>query len=126
MTELFNALINKVSATYIEVLLPFLIVLGIWVYSHIRIDPQGKRYWFSAKYEAKKLQRKLDTIVTETRNNRTETLRLQILQYLDHRPDEVETICNIYAEYKKQPGEPNGYIDRRISEWRKKQGAGTE
>ncbi|GHV79798.1 hypothetical protein AGMMS49944_15890 [Spirochaetia bacterium] len=124
MTELFNSLINKVSATYIEVLMPFLIVLGVWVFSHIRIDKQGKRYWFSAKYEAKKSQGKLDTIVTETAHNRTDLLRLQILQCLDHRPDEVETICHLYAEYKKRPESPNGYIDRRVKEWRKKTGQG--
>ncbi|GHT66297.1 hypothetical protein FACS1894110_09730 [Spirochaetia bacterium] len=124
MTEVLSTLINKLPVTYIEFMLPVLAAAGVWVFSHIRRDKQGKIIWFSAKYEAKKSQRKLDCIAEGIAYNRTELLRLQILQCIDHRPDEIETICHLYAEYKGRPDNPNGYIDRRFNEWRKKTGQG--
>ncbi|GHV73280.1 hypothetical protein AGMMS49940_05820 [Spirochaetia bacterium] len=123
MADVLSALISKVSVVYIELMLPVLIVVGIWAFSHIRTDKQGKRYWFSAKYEANKSQGKLDHIIRATEHTQTDLLRLQLLQYFDHRPEEVETICHLYAEYKKRP-EANGYIDRRMDEWRRKTGQG--
>jgi hypothetical protein len=46
------------------IMAPVLIFVGIWVFSHLKRDKQGKPYWFSQIYEQKKQSRKLDSILT--------------------------------------------------------------
>jgi hypothetical protein len=59
------AIIEKMPAAYLMVWLPVLAAAGVWVFSHIRVDKQGKRYWYSRKYEDAKRNRKQDAIITE-------------------------------------------------------------
>ena len=63
MSGVLIALVEKLPAGFLMGFLPLLCVAAVWVFSHIRIDKQGKRYWYSQKYEDTKRNRKQDVIL---------------------------------------------------------------
>ena len=72
------ALIEKLPTGYIMAALPVAAVIGIWVFTHIRRDKQGKWYFYSQKYEDRKRNQKQDAILRGIDDNRKDTLQLKI------------------------------------------------
>jgi hypothetical protein len=68
MEKVAVEVIQKLPVWYLEVLIPILVVVGVWVFSHLRRDKQGKLYWFSRNYEDRKLVAKLDAIMVQADN----------------------------------------------------------
>jgi hypothetical protein len=65
MNDVLIRLIEKLPAGYVMVLIPAALAAGIWVFTRIRRDKQGKIYWYSPKYEDLKRNRKQDKILNE-------------------------------------------------------------
>jgi hypothetical protein len=108
MSEVLIALVQKVSAEFVMGFVPLLCIGSVWVFTHIRIDKQGRRYWYSQKYEDTKRNKKQDGILHELRDVRLDLMKTQILSTelsLDMR-------LSIYDTYKKLGG--NSYIDEYV------------
>ena len=78
MENVIIALIDKLPPGYLMTALPVVIVIGIWVFAHIRRDKQGKLYFYSQKYEDKKRNKKQDAILRLLEENCKDTLQLQV------------------------------------------------
>jgi hypothetical protein len=117
MEEVAVEVIHKLPVWYLEVLIPILIVVGVWVFSHLRRDKQGKLYWFSRNYEDKKLVAKLDTITKQADDVNRRTSRLEILDLIVHRPQARDLILQKYDDYKTHGW--NSYIDTVVEEWKR-------
>jgi hypothetical protein len=63
MWESIAAMFNELPALYRMVILPCLIICGVWVFSHLKRDKQGKLYWHSNIYEQKKHTGKIDKVL---------------------------------------------------------------
>jgi hypothetical protein len=66
MHTVLISLVEKLPAGYLMALLPVCLVSGIWLFTHIRRDKQGKMYFYSQKYEDLKRNRKQDAIRTSS------------------------------------------------------------
>ena len=108
MSEVLTVLVNKLPAGFLMVFMPLLCISGVWVFSHVRTDRQGKRYWYSQKYEDTKRNRKQDVILKELHETKLDLMNLQILS-TELAPN---TKLSIYDEYKKLGG--NSYIDEYV------------
>jgi hypothetical protein len=102
---------------YLMVFIPVFIVVGLWAFSHIRIDKQGKRYWYSQKYEDSKRNRKQDDIlktINESKqqfiDTRKDVLQLQICSA--DLPDTAKRLA--YWAYKKLGH--NSWVDQYVVE----------
>ena len=78
MEHIVVALIDKLPQGYVMAALPAAVILGLWVFTHIRRDKQGKLYFYSQKYEDKKRNKKQDTILRLLEENCKDTLQLQV------------------------------------------------
>jgi hypothetical protein len=67
MAGVATTLIGKLDGWYVELLIPCLIAVGIWLVMHLRRDKQGKLYFYRESYEKKKTQNKLDAIIESVR-----------------------------------------------------------
>jgi hypothetical protein len=63
MAQVLIALIDKFDGWYLMILLPVLVVVFIWVISHMKRDKQGKLYWYKSDYQEKKTHNKLDALL---------------------------------------------------------------
>jgi hypothetical protein len=116
MEEVAVEVVQKLPVWYLEVMIPILVVVGVWVFSHLRRDKQGKLYWFSRGYEDRKLVSKLDAIMSQADNVERRTSRLEILDLISHKPQAVDLILQKYDEYKKRGW--NSYIDTVVQHWK--------
>lgn len=74
IAEIFNGF----PVGYRMVMLPLLIIVGLWVLAHIRRDRQGKIYFHSNVYEQKKHTAKLDKVLETVEHMSMDMLRLQL------------------------------------------------
>jgi hypothetical protein len=118
MDDVSVEVVKKLPEWYIEIMLPFIIVFGVWVFSRLRRDKQGKLFWYRRSYEERKHTNKLDKISEFIENIEKRTSRLELLDLLSHCPEKREVILNKYDEYKKHGY--NSYIDTVISDWKDK------
>jgi hypothetical protein len=126
MWETIQVLINGLPEWYLMVLVPALIATGIWVFTHLKRDKQGKLYWFSKAYEQRKHTKKLDLVlasigehgasikVLEENVNRfskdNSAVQMFILKSTianEQLPDEERMLA--YDEYKRRGG--NSWVD---------------
>jgi len=119
MDEVAIAVVQKLPAWYLELMLPVLAAAAIWVFSHLKRDKQGKLYWFSRAYEDRKNNKKLDEIMAKTEEVSKRTSRLELLDLISHRPRAKDVILPKYDEYKKKGY--NSYIDSIVGKWRGEQ-----
>ena len=115
MEDVLIALVEKLPMGYLMGILPVLIILGLWAFSHIRIDKQGKRYWYSQKYEDHKRNRKQDDIlkaITESKQQFIDT-RKDILQLQICSPD-LPDIAKRLAFWEYKTLGHNSWIDQHV------------
>jgi hypothetical protein len=117
MNDVITLLINKLPSWYLEVLIPILLIAGVWVCSHIRRDKQGKLYWFRTSYENRKQGTKLDKILEVVNKIEMRVDRLELLNLIEHHPEQKEIVLNKYDEYKREGG--NSYMDEVVSEYKR-------
>ena len=110
MNEVLIALINKLPAGFLMGFLPLLCIAAVWVFSHIRVDKQGKRYWYSQKYEDTKRNRKQDVILEAVSNLDEEVLLLKICS--SGLPDVAQR--EGFLKYKKRGH--NSWVDKHVVE----------
>ncbi len=65
MDTVLTELIRKLPHTYLMGLVPAVLIIGLYVFAHIRRDKHGKMYFYSQKYEDSKRNRKQDRILEE-------------------------------------------------------------
>jgi hypothetical protein len=116
MDEVAIEVVHKLPAWYLELMLPVLAAAGIWVFSRLKRDKQGKLYWFSRAYEDRKNNKKLDEIMAKTDEVSKRTSRLELLDLISHRPNAKDIILPKYDEYKKKGY--NSYIDIIVEKWK--------
>jgi hypothetical protein len=116
MEEVAVEVVLKLPVWYLELIIPVLAVVGVWVFSHLRRDKQGKFYWFSRAYEDRKHSAKLDIIMASVEDVCRKTTRLEILDLVSHKPQARDLIFQKYDEYKKRGW--NSYIDTVIDHWK--------
>jgi hypothetical protein len=116
MKEIALEVVKKLPIWYLEMLIPIIIVIGIWVFSHLRRDKQGKLYWFRRNYEDRKLIGKLDDIMKNAEDMKRRVMRLELLDLISHKPRARETILTEYDKYKKEGF--NSYMDDVVKDWK--------
>jgi hypothetical protein len=121
MWGVIEALIGRASDEFLAVAFPFVIIAGIYVFSHLRVDKQGKRYWYSQKYEDLKRNKKQDKIldfIVDTRKELTNVdqrvCRTEIMDAIS-RGEDIRIVSDIYDKYKAMGG--NSYIDRKYNDY---------
>jgi hypothetical protein len=122
MEQIGISLIEKLDGWYIELMIPVLIGIGIWLLTHLRRDKQGKLYLYRESYEKKKTQKKLDDsakkldmIVEDSGRNRLGIMRLEILNLIQHAPDQDIKIRELYEKYREIGG--NSYLADIYRKW---------
>jgi hypothetical protein len=78
MWETISNLIDKLPSWYLQVLVPILVAVGIWIFAHLRRDKQGKLYFHSSIYEQKKHSAKIDKVIDTVEHMSLDMLRLQL------------------------------------------------
>jgi hypothetical protein len=121
MEQIGISLIEKLDGWYIELMIPVLLAVGIWLLTRLRRDKQGKLYFYRNSYEEKKTQNKLDKIVEDSGRNRMGILRLEILNLIQHAPDNEIKIKELYEKYSQMGG--NYYLADIYEKWQKQKGA---
>jgi|LSPZ01.1.fsa_nt_gi hypothetical protein len=120
--ETANKLIDKLPAEYFMVLIPILLVVGIfWILPRIKRDKNGKLYFYSQIYESKQQSTKIKENFGELKECLTrlelDNQRLRILNLIQHSPNEKIAINAEFDDYLKKGG--NSYIVAIVEEWRK-------
>jgi hypothetical protein len=121
MEDAIKAAIDKLPPGYIMAILPFLVILAVWLFTHVRHDKQGRIYFYRDDYEKKKQNTKLDIILKEAQHINLRVLRLEILENIHNAPEKVEVISGLYDYYKKTGGD--SYIETIVAAWRQKYAA---
>jgi hypothetical protein len=121
MWGVIEALIGRLPDEMIAWLVPVLLAVGVWVFTHLRVDKQGKRYWYSQKYEDLKRNKKQDKIldlVTMTKEEMSlldiRLLRIEIMDSIA-RGDSIRVVSDLYDKYKAIGG--NSYIDHKYNDY---------
>jgi hypothetical protein len=78
MENVAAKLIDKLPVEYLMVLVPFLLIVAVWLFVHIRRDKQGKIYFYSQKYEDRKRNRKQDEMLKLVKEDHKNILQLEI------------------------------------------------
>ena len=129
MENIAIALIGKVPEWYVMVFLPLGIICGIWVFSHLRRDKQGKLYWFRKSYEDRKQNKKLDAILQNMKEQDVQIVkhtsqlleldkrlsRIEILDLISHKPHSRDVIFEKWDEYQGKGY--NSYIGGVVADW---------
>jgi hypothetical protein len=110
MDNVLISLVEKLPSGYLMALIPVLVVCGIWLFTHIRRDKQGKIYFYSQKYEDKKRNRKQDLILEKAGNLEKDVLQLQVCAV--ELPPTAKRLA--YHKYKKLGY--NGWMDEYVVE----------
>lgn len=71
-------------------------------------------------YLEEKLNDKIDIISEITKENRLAVLRVELNQLIHDDPENVDTICKLFEEYKNVGG--NKYMDLKFDKWKAEQG----
>jgi hypothetical protein len=108
MSEVFVALVEKLPVGFLMGFLPIMCAAGVWGFAHIRVDKQGKRYWYSQKYEDTKRNRKQDVILKAVSGLDEAVLQLQICS--DELPDTAQR--DSFLKYKERGY--NSWVDKHV------------
>jgi hypothetical protein len=71
-------------------MLPVLVAVAIWCFTHLRRDKQGRLFWYSQIYESRKHDGKIDRLVSNVESISTDILKLTF--YNDNLPT-AERLC---------------------------------
>jgi hypothetical protein len=110
MENVAIALIEKLPEGYLMAALPVIAVIGIWIFTHIRRDKQGKWYFYSQKYEDRKRNKKQDAILRGIEDNGRDVLQLQVCAV------DLPKVAkrSAYCKYKQRGY--NGWMDDYVVE----------
>lgn len=71
-------------------------------------------------YLENKVNHKIDDLAEITKENRLAVLRVELNQLIHDDPDNEDTICKLFEEYKKAGG--NKYMDLKFDKWKAERG----
>jgi predicted RNase H-related nuclease YkuK (DUF458 family) len=117
MENIVVSIIDKLPQGYVMAALPVAVVVGVWVFTHIRRDKQGKWYFYSQKYEDRKRNKKQDVILQEIKSSKQtfEDVRKDVLQLQICAVNLPKTARRqAYIKYKQS--EYNGWMDEYVVE----------
>lgn len=77
----------------------------------------GEWVWKACSYKSR-IEKKMDFLIEQAKDNKLELLRLKFLHFVEHKPTEVVIICSIFDEYKSLGGD--SWVDDIYLAWKKK------